>query len=106
MKDHYPPSTKRRAPPPVTDHEPEFGHTREEYEDGIFLTVSYFSVVRFGVPSGSQCATTNSFPKALALAHDNDRALIYCINIAGRAFCIPKKQYEHFAVLWMSMRKG
>lgn len=107
MTDYYPPPAQRKRPKHLSlaasNPAPlnEFGATIEEREERIFRSALYFSIIRFGVPNGSECATTNTFPKALALASGNDRTLIYCVNSEGTSFCVPKKDYPKYAELWL-----
>lgn len=74
----------------------------EEWENRIFRTAQYFTVVRFGVPGGSECLTTQSFPVALAAADSEPRSLIYCVGIGGHAFCLVRKDWGRFAQLWLA----
>ena len=84
----------------------EFGNSREEYEERIFRSAICFNVVRFGSHNGSEIATTDTFPKALALAATSQRSLIYAVNSAGDAFCIPKSSYLYYSEVWLGMRRA
>lgn len=81
----------------------EFGNNIDEFEERIFRNATIFNVVRFGVPAGSEIATTDSFPKALALASEKPRSIIYAATTEGRAFCIPKKQYLKYSQIWLEV---
>ena len=87
----------------VSNREPEYGRTREEFEERVFRCASHFNVVRYGTFNGSEIATVKSFPVALAVAHDNPRMLVYAVSSEGLAFCIPKKDYGKYAEIWLSM---
>lgn len=104
-KETYP-APKPRLPLSIVASNPqpkgEYGNTLQEYEERIFKAAVCFNVVKFASHSGSQCATVNSFPKALVLAQETERSLIYCVAGDGRAFCIPKKEYGKYALLWMA----
>ena len=107
MRDHYPPPHQSKRPHLATSQrEPEFGTTVDEWEERIFRVASHFNVVRYGTHNGSEVATVATFPKALALAGNNARALIYAVTYEGRAFCIPSKAYQHYAEIWLSLRRG
>lgn len=101
------PTPKRKRQPKLTlvnyERQPEFGASVQEWEERIFRAAAYFSIVRYGVPAGSECATTDTYPRALHLAYGNPRALIYAVTLAGRAFCIPRSEYSKYAALWLSM---
>ena len=90
----------------ASNREPEFGATREVFEERAFRTATHFNVVRFGTHNGSEIATVKSFAVAVYLAHDNPRMLIYAVSSEGQAFCIPKKDYGKYAQIWMGMHKG
>jgi hypothetical protein len=78
----------------------EFGNNVDEFEERIFRNASHFNVVRFGTHNGSESTTTDNFLKALELVKNEPRALIYAATTEGRAFCVPKKQYEKYRKLW------
>ena len=84
----------------------EFGNSREEFEERIFRSVSYFNVIRFGTHNGSEIKTVMAFPEALAAVGNNPRALIYAVNSAGDAFCIPKSSYLYYSEVWLGMRRA
>jgi hypothetical protein len=90
----------------ASNREPEFGATREAFEERVFRTASHFNIVKYGTFNGSEIATVKSFAVAVYLAHENPRMLIYAVTDDGRAFCIPKKDYEKFAEIWLGMHKG
>lgn len=106
MTDSYPHPKPRAKPKHLrlasTTPLSEFGNSREEFEERIFRSAFCFNVVRFGSHNGSEIATVTRFPQALALAQGNKRVLIYCVNSAGNAFCIPWKEYPKYAELWLS----
>ena len=104
----YPaPKPRRVKQPKLTvinyERQPEFGNTLEEWEERIFRAAAFFGVVRYGVPAGSECVTVDSYPKALHLAYGQDRYLVYAVTLAGRAFCIPRSEYQKYARIWLSM---
>ena len=88
----------------VDNPNPEFGATREEYEERVFHDASHFNIVRFKAHGGSEIATTPSFRKALviALANDEHRYLIYVVGKNGEAFCMSPKDYPKFARLYVN----
>lgn len=104
MPEHYPLPIQRPKLRLVRENDPEFGLTQTDWEERIFQNVSHFSIVKFGVPEGSVCFTTDSFPKALAAAHGDKRILIYVVNPEGRAFCMSHKDYAKFATLWLQRK--
>lgn len=83
----------------------EFGNSLAEFEERIFRGAICFNVVRFGTHNGSECQTTDSFPRALYLAHQQTRTLIYVVSSDGRAFCMSHKDYGKFATLWLGMKR-
>jgi hypothetical protein len=106
MNDTYPaPKSGRSSPKVVVRNEtPEFGNTRDEFEERIFRTADHFNVIRYGVPAGSECATVATFPEAMALAHNNPRVLVYVVSTTlGHAFCMGRKDYNRYAEIWLSM---
>ncbi len=108
MNNTYPtpkPRVRVRLKVAASNDAPEFGATREQYEERIFRAAMCFNVVRFGTHNGSEIATTNSYPKALALAHGNPRALIYVVASDGSAFCMPSKDYLKYAEIHLGMSK-
>ena len=90
----------------ASNREPEFGASREAFEERIFRCASHFNVVRFGTHNGSEIKTVKTFSEAVYNAYGNPRALVYAITINGDAFCIPRKEWNHYAEVWMSMRKS
>jgi hypothetical protein len=90
----------------ASNREPEFGASREEFEERVFRCASHFNVVRFGTHNGSEIKTVKTFSEAIYNAYGNSRALIYAVSSEGQAFCIPQKQYEHYAEIWLGMNKG
>jgi len=83
----------------------EYGDSLAAFEERIFRGAICFNVVRFGVPAGSECQTTDSFPRALWLAHQQPRTLIYVVSSDGRAFCMSHKDYGKFALIWQETHK-
>ena len=90
----------------ASNREPEYGATREEFEERVFRVASHFNIMRFGTHNGSEIKTVKSFAVAVYLAHNNPRMLIYAVTDEGQAFCIPKKDYGKYAQLWLSMNKS
>lgn len=86
---------------------PEFGATREQYEERVFRAASYYNVVRFRAYGESEIATTTSFRKALTIAHTNDehRYLIYVVAENGEAFCMAPKDHAKFAEIFLQITK-
>ena len=87
----------------ASNREPEYGTTREAFEERVFRTASHFNIVKYGTFNGSEIATVKSFAVAVYLAHANPRMLIYAVSSEGLAFCIPKKDYGKYAEIWLSM---
>ncbi len=110
MKERYPrstPSTRlKHLRLATSNRKPEFGATREAFEERIFRCANHFNVVRFGVPSGSEIKTVKTFSEAIYNAHGNPRALIYAVALSGDAFCISKTEYGKYAEVWLSMRRS
>jgi hypothetical protein len=100
--DKYPPPAFGRKMLRPLEYRGEFGATQQDWEERIFRQASYFTVVRFGVLGGSQCATVKGFAEAYYLAHQEPRALIYAVAGNGQAFCIPKTDYSKYAEIWFS----
>ena len=90
----------------ASNREPEFGATREVFEERVFRCATHFNVVRYGTHNGSEIKTVKTFSEAIYNAYGNPRALIYAVTNDGRAFCIPKTQYGKYAEVWLSMAKG
>lgn len=86
---------------------PEFGVTRDQYEERLFRNAAYFNVVRFRAFSTPEVATTPSFRKALVIAHSNDayRYLIYVVTHNGEAFCMAPKDHAKYAEIFLQMQK-
>lgn len=82
---------------------PEYGATREQWEERVFRQASHYNVVRFKALGGSDIATVKSFPLALYLAHKEggERKLIYVVTEQGEAFCMSPKDYDKFAQLYL-----
>lgn len=80
--------------------------SREAWEESIFKDALYFTVVRFGVPSGSQTYTCETFPEALEQAKKYERALIYCVNAQGNAFCLVKGEYDKYSKIWQDIKQS
>lgn len=88
---------------PNTDN-PEFGVTREAYEEQVFRRADHFNVVRYNSHNGSEITTVKSFPHALHLAHGKPRHLIYAVvSHTSEAFCISPKEYNRYAEIWLSL---
>ena len=101
MPEHYPLPNQCPRLRLVRDADPEFGETQQNFEEQIFKEAAYFNIVRFGTHNGSESATTDKFPVALALAHQKPRTLLYVVADSGRAFCMSHRDYEKFARLWL-----
>jgi hypothetical protein len=106
MKEHYPlPKTNQPLTLAASNREPEFGATREEFEERLFRTADHFNIVRFGTHNGSEIKTVRNFAEAIYWAHNNPRVLIYVVTLSGNAFCMSRKDYNRYAEIWLSMRK-
>lgn len=105
MKEAYPISKKgnRKKPPtPIVQPFDEncFEGTLSDWEQRVFRNASHFTVVRYGVAAGSERATVDTFPQALALAGYNSRVLVYAVTNSGRAFCVPRSEWFKYYDIW------
>lgn len=82
----------------------EFGANQKEFEEQTFRNANHFTVVRFGTHNGSEAATFESFARAVYEAHQNPRALVYAVTLAGRHFCIPHSEFEKYAQIHFEMQ--
>lgn len=111
-KETYPlPGAGRKPKPPLHlintggTSENDFWGTRQEWEERIFRNANHFTVVRFGVPNGSESTTVKTFAEAYYVAHQEPRALIYAVTLSGRAFCVPASEYVKYAEIHLSLKK-
>ena len=105
MLESYPLPTQHPKLRLVRDADPEFGETQQHFEEQIFKEAAYFNIVRFGTHNGSESATTDKFPVALALAHQKPRTLLYVVAASGRAFCMSRHDFPKFAQLWLEKQR-
>ena len=109
MNDTYPQPARKGKKQPKPSHltlahsftENDFDCDLDTWEERVFRGAAYFNVVRFGSHNGSEIKTVETLPQALAEAGDNKRALIYGVCLSGRALCIPRKAYAHYAQVWL-----
>lgn len=90
-----------------TNLSPEFGATREQYEERIFRQASHYNIVRLRAGGGSEIATTTDFREALTvvLTEDDHRYLLYVVTENGEAFCMSHKDYAKFAEIYVKARE-
>lgn len=104
-RDTYPPpGFNPRLRLASVNETPEFGATREQWEERIFRIADHFNVVRHNPGGGSDIATVKTFTEALFLAHNKERHLVYVVTLNGDAFCMPPKDYAKFADMTLKMR--
>lgn len=84
---------------------PEYGATREQWEERLFRQAHHYNVVRITAGNGSEIMTTDNFAVALAAAYDKDRTLIYVVTEREEAFCMSPKDYPKFAALYLDLRQ-
>ena len=104
-KETYPePRTHLKLASSGGTSEHDFSGTLEDWEERIFRNAHHFNVVRFGHVEGGECCTTPDFAEAIYIAHSNPRSVLYAVTLAGRAFCMAKKDYEKFARIYLEGR--
>lgn len=105
-KETYP--LPRQAPRLVYNNtNPEYGATREQYEERVFRQAHHFNVVRFTPTHGDFIATVKTFPEAIYLALGDEsegNKLIYVVTERGDAFCMSPKDYGKYALLHLALR--
>lgn len=100
-KDGYPISQRKKPPKTVLK---EYPNSLEEWEERVFRDALYFTVVRFGYVSGGEVCTLKTFPEAIYVAHQNERSLLYAVDTKGNGFCMPRKEYEKYARIWLALK--
>lgn len=85
---------------------PEYGATRQQWEERVFRNAHHYNVVRIATHQGSEITTVDTFAKALHLVHEADghRKLIYVVTEQAEAFCMSPKDYPRFAELELEKR--
>ena len=109
MNEAYPVSkrgSRKQPPAPIVQPFDEncFEGTLADWEERVFRSASHFTVVRYGVATGSERVTVDTFQYALALAGNNPRALVYAVTGSGRTFCVPRKEWLKYYEIWLEMR--
>lgn len=87
---------------------PEYGATRQQWEERVFRQASHFNVIRLTSHQGSFIATVRTFAEALYLTledKEEGRKLLYTVAPNGEAFCMSPKDYGKFAELTLKMRE-
>lgn len=110
MKEAYPASKGRgRKQPPTPIIRPFdencFEGTLADWEQRVFRNASHFTVVRYGVATGSERTTVDTFPQALAVAGYNSRVLVYAVTDSGRAFCVPRSEWFKYYEIWLQLKE-
>lgn len=82
----------------------------ESWELSIFLTASYFTVIKIVSRVSKTRSEYENFNAAIADAEawkgpNQQMALIYAVTAAGRSTCLDRDKWHSLAKLWSERRK-
>jgi hypothetical protein len=99
------PDTTRPAAKPNPRPSEAFTGTRTDWEEAIFRHAEYFTAVRRlprrfkGAPVEFDRREFKSFPAACKDAGDDPQVMVYAVS-EGHSFCIPRNEWERYALIW------